>query len=107
MNLLLFQESLIRTRNIIERTIGVWKRRFPCLAVGLRSKFDLTQDIIVATTILHNPAILENEELPPENDEEIEALINNLQIPDDVNQSYEEQNDQHRRYLINNFIFLL
>ncbi len=97
----LFQESIVRTRNIIERTIGVWKRRFPCLAVGLRTKIPLIQDIIVATSILHNLAISEKEEEPPDIDEELEALINNLQIPD--NEAHEEQNDQHRRYLIYNY----
>ncbi|MCL4157012.1 UNVERIFIED_CONTAM: hypothetical protein GTU68_010418 [Idotea baltica] len=31
---------IIRTRSIIERTFGIWKRRFPALPYGLRVKVD-------------------------------------------------------------------
>lgn len=31
----LYNESQIRSRNIIERCFGVWKRRFPVLSLGL------------------------------------------------------------------------
>jgi hypothetical protein len=34
----LFNESQIRTRNVVERSYGVWKRRFPALAMGLRRR---------------------------------------------------------------------
>lgn len=37
---LLYQESQIRTRNPVERAYGVWKRRFPVLATGVRLQFD-------------------------------------------------------------------
>jgi nuclease HARBI1 len=30
-----YQESQIRTRNVIERKFGVWKRRFPILSKGI------------------------------------------------------------------------
>lgn len=42
----LFQESQIRTRNPIERSYGVWKRRLPCLAMGLQLKLDRVQAVI-------------------------------------------------------------
>jgi len=32
----LYNESHIRTRNTIERVFGIWKRRFPILALGSR-----------------------------------------------------------------------
>ena len=32
----LYNESLIKTRNSVERTFGVWKRRFPIMALGMR-----------------------------------------------------------------------
>lgn len=32
----LYNESHIRSRNCVERMFGVWKRRFPALALGLR-----------------------------------------------------------------------
>lgn len=31
----LYQESQIRTRNVIERAFGIWKRRFPILSKGI------------------------------------------------------------------------
>ncbi|KAK9730338.1 DDE superfamily endonuclease [Popillia japonica] len=62
----LFNESQIRTRNVIERTFGVWKRRFPILSVGMRCRISLMQVVIVATAILLNLARMENEELPPD-----------------------------------------
>lgn len=58
----LYNESQIRTRNVIERTFGIWKRRFPILSLGIRCNLELAQDIIVATCILHNFARNRNEE---------------------------------------------
>ncbi|XP_028177738.1 putative nuclease HARBI1 [Ostrinia furnacalis] len=66
----LYNESQIRTRNVIERCFGAWKRRFPVLSIGLRCKLPLAQDVIVACAILHNLARMKNEEEPP-NDPEV------------------------------------
>lgn len=33
---ILYNESQIRTRNAVERSYGVWKRRFPVLSLGMR-----------------------------------------------------------------------
>lgn len=53
----LYNESHIRTRNIIERTFGIWKRRFPVMALGLRfQKVENILPVIVATAVLHNIA---------------------------------------------------
>lgn len=41
-----YNESLIRTRNTIERSYGVWKRRFPILATGINTKVSSSQSII-------------------------------------------------------------
>ncbi|XP_018578346.1 putative nuclease HARBI1 [Anoplophora glabripennis] len=60
-----YNEVHIRTRNTIERVIGIWKRRFPVLSIGLRLKIETIQDIIVATAVLHNIARDEREEDPP------------------------------------------
>lgn len=62
----LFNESLIRTRNVVERKYGVWKRRFPILKLGMRLKLDTSMSIIVATAVVHNLAIEEHEEIPEE-----------------------------------------
>ncbi|KAK9738702.1 DDE superfamily endonuclease [Popillia japonica] len=53
----LYNESQIRTRNCIERTFGVWKRRFPILSLGTRVKLETVQEIIVATAVLHKIAV--------------------------------------------------
>nr|CAI5836611.1 unnamed protein product [Callosobruchus analis] len=47
-------EAHIRTRNVVERTIGIWKRRFPILAYGCRLKLSTTLIIIVATAVVYN-----------------------------------------------------
>lgn len=62
-----FNFSQIRTRNPIERTFGVWKRRFPCLKLGLRVHLQHTLTIIVACGVLHNIALrMKEEDLPIE-----------------------------------------
>ena len=47
----LYNESIIRTRNPVERTYGVLKRRFPILSLGLRLKLTTSQAVIVACSI--------------------------------------------------------
>lgn len=63
----LYNESLIRTRNTIERVFGIWKRRFPILALGSRfSKVQRVLPVIVATAILYNIARRAGDPLPPD-----------------------------------------
>lgn len=62
----LFQESIIRTRNVVERMYGVWKRRFPVLSLGIRLNVERIQAVVVACAVLHNIAILNNEDEPLE-----------------------------------------
>ena len=52
-----YNRSLVRTRTIIENSISVLKRRFPCLHLELR--FDPTKcaTIVVAAVVLHNIAM--------------------------------------------------
>ncbi|KAB0805305.1 hypothetical protein PPYR_02275 [Photinus pyralis] len=50
----LYNESIIRTRNTVERQYGVWKRRFPILKFGMRMKMENIMNIIAATAVLHN-----------------------------------------------------
>ena len=52
-----YNRSLSKTRTSVERMFGIWKRRFPCLKVGLRCKLDTAMSMITATVILHNIAI--------------------------------------------------
>ena len=72
-----YNNSQRRTRNIIERLFGVWKRRFPILRNGLRTKLSTSLTIIVAVAILHNIAVEQGEpeiedEEPPTSDDPIE-----------------------------------
>uniref|UniRef100_A0A8D8QGY3 Nuclease HARBI1 n=3 Tax=Cacopsylla melanoneura TaxID=428564 RepID=A0A8D8QGY3_9HEMI len=64
----LYNESLIRTRQSVERLFGVWKRRFPILSLGIRvtqRKIVKADFYIVACAILHNIACKNREEDPP------------------------------------------
>ncbi|CAH2106033.1 unnamed protein product [Euphydryas editha] len=63
----LYNESLIRSRNCIERTFGVWKRRFPVVALTMRLSLQNAHAVIIATAVLHNICRLQNlGEVPPE-----------------------------------------
>ncbi|KOB71739.1 Uncharacterized protein OBRU01_13271, partial [Operophtera brumata] len=66
---LLYQESQIKTRNVVERAFGIWKRRFPILSRGISIHLHRVPGIIVATAVLHNIAILQNEDIPLEDSE--------------------------------------
>lgn len=58
-----YNEAQIRTRNVVERTFGVWKRRFPVLSIGIRTHLQLAQAIIVASAVVHNIACANHDEL--------------------------------------------
>jgi hypothetical protein len=62
----LYNESILRTRNVVERQYGVWKRRFPILSLGMRVNLLTMMEIIVATAVLHNIDVEMNEYFPEE-----------------------------------------
>ncbi|XP_045763464.1 putative nuclease HARBI1 [Maniola jurtina] len=62
----LYNESHIRTRNCVERLFGVWKRRFPAMAIGLGVSVQHSFPIIIATAVLHNIARRSGETTPPD-----------------------------------------
>ena len=64
-----------RTRSTVERMFGVWKRRFACLKMTLRTKLTTTLSIIIATAVLHNFAMHMNEPEWEEFDIDIENLL--------------------------------
>ncbi|RZC38209.1 DDE Tnp 4 domain containing protein [Asbolus verrucosus] len=70
----LCNESQIRTRNPIERTFEIWKRRFPVLAFEIRLKLRKVETVVVATAVLDSIAILLNKDLPLVNAEEEAAV---------------------------------
>lgn len=56
-----YNRAHVKTRNIIERTFGMWKRKFGCLQRKLFNSLNTTTKIIVACAILHNIAVTNNE----------------------------------------------
>lgn len=68
-----------RTRIIVERTFGIWKRRFPCLSRGLSNKLICSTTIVVACATLHNLSLIFNDLLPEE--EEIPEQDNEMEVP--------------------------
>lgn len=78
----LYNESHIRTRNVIERAFGVWKRRFPILAIGMRVSIATVQAIVIATAVLHNIARQMHDPEPPV-DLDVTQLIDALEDYDD------------------------
>jgi len=94
----LYNESHIRTRNCVEWSHGVWKRRFPVLSVGMHASLEHSMAIMVATAVLHNLAIQEREDEPP-----IEVQVDGVNIPGDRNVAVVENvNNYVRMELINN-----
>lgn len=76
-----YNEAQTRTRNPVERSYGVWKRRFPILAKGINVHVKFVQSIIVATAVLHNIALHFGERVHKV-DKKLETLITETnQIP--------------------------
>lgn len=68
----LYNESHIRTRNVVEISYGIWKRRFPILRLEMRLKLETIQAIIVATAVLHNIALEMSDDEAEENHNDYE-----------------------------------
>lgn len=79
----LFNVSQIRTRNVVERSYGIWKRRFPVLSTGIKlRKMKTVLGVIVASAILHNIAINTRELLPVTTDnEDFEQMLRDTAEP--------------------------
>lgn len=101
----LYNQSQIRTRGVVEKLFGIWKRRFPVLAYGCRLRLDTTLTVIVATAVLHNIARnLGEQNIPP--DDELDENLDNLIGLGNVSpghQGNEEDILQTRRNLITNY----
>lgn len=93
----LYNESHIRTRNVIERTFGVWKRRFPILSVGIRTQLPLAQAIVVACAVLQNIAKKNQDEL-------IDAGIDTGDIMGDNDLTQETEEDRLGIAVRNDFV---
>ncbi|KAK4876009.1 hypothetical protein RN001_012431 [Aquatica leii] len=94
-----YNEAHIKTRNVIERAFGIWKRRFPCLSLGMKLKKQTVLQIITATAVLHNLCIILKDELPHELPpiEQVDLNVNeNIVFNKNVN------NNIYRNIFINN-----
>lgn len=69
-----------RTRRIVERTFGIWKRRFPCLSKGLQTKLLTSTTIVVACAVLHNLSLMFNDKMEIE-EEEAENVNEDDEVP--------------------------
>lgn len=104
----LYNESIIRTRNVVERQYGVWKRRFPILKNGINLKLETAMNVIVATAVLHNIAIAMREEIPQDwliDDEVQDPIIPDL--PENDNNNNNHLGRQLRQLLINEYFAAL
>lgn len=59
-----YNAAQIATRNPVERSYGVWKRRFPILSVGINIKVTTAVSVVLATAVLHNIALVFGEQIP-------------------------------------------
>lgn len=80
-----YNKAQIRTRNIIERVFGVWKRKFPCLQRGLANAPSTIVNIIIACAMLHNISRKYQNNLNADSDEEGDIL----------EEEYVEDNDEN------------
>ncbi|CAG4999783.1 unnamed protein product [Parnassius apollo] len=98
-----YNEAHIKTRNTIERAFGVWKRRFPVVALTLRLSIPNMQAVIIATTVLHN--ICRNHNLTEIPSEVELPSIDNSTMPHNV--VVNDIPTNHRTDLINNYFMTL
>lgn len=89
----LYNESQIRTRNTIERTFGIWKRRFPIVTRGIQVHLSRIPGIIVATCVLHNLARLRNDK-EPATDPEYPPIFEEIDQDMEISQSSSTRNTQ-------------
>ncbi|XP_045458300.1 putative nuclease HARBI1 [Melitaea cinxia] len=92
----LYNESQIRSRNVVERTYGVWKNRFPVLSKKIILDVSRVQPIIVACAVLHNIAI----EMKDDHFEE-QIFDHFTETETELNRNI--QDDNVRNHLINDY----
>ena len=68
-----YNRAHIKTRNVVERLFGVWKRKFSCLSKKLNTKLRTTTRIVAACAVLHNIGLMHDND-----------VYNNFDFPDRV-----------------------
>lgn len=99
-----YNAAQILTRNPIERSYGLWKRRFPILSVGMNLKIDTVQSVIVATAVLHNIAC-DLREKDPKVPHHVQRLINitNFRHPTGNLENIRDNDRETRNCLVRSF----
>lgn len=90
-----YNNSLKRTRVLVENTIARWKKRFHVLHCENRRKIENVFVDVRACAVLHNIAILSKQA-------EINDEISDDQPPPDLFGNGEQSGTHHRHTLINN-----
>lgn len=104
----LYNESQMRTRNVVERLFGCWKRRFPVLSLGINVKLSTAMAVIVATAVLHNLLRKRNDPVPPD-DPEVRLplpwtnLLREGQVAAHDSPGRRRNNNEVRMSLVNNY----
>lgn len=93
---ILYNKCHIKTRNTVERSYGVWKRRFPCIGTKLRLNQNRIEAIVLATAVLHNICRQRNY---PEPD-----LYEPIQIENDASHVPNSLNNSNGQSTISNLI---
>lgn len=81
----IFNDIIVRTRTLIERTIGVLKTRFRCILGERKLRYHQTKvsKIVHTCATLHNFLILNGFDIFHDIDPlDLEAIINNEQVQD-------------------------
>ncbi|XP_064109980.1 putative nuclease HARBI1 [Macrobrachium nipponense] len=94
----------IRTRNLIERAIGLLKKRFAVLSIPVRTKLNNTKNIIIACAVLHNCAITNRIPLQDEENLELDPGEPDVGI---IERADNIQGAQRRAHIVDSFFFSL
>jgi len=94
-----YNKAHSKTRNVIERLFGAWKRRFHCLSSNMQTKLSTTLTTIVACGVIWNFLKLRNDICAEE--------INEMEIieseSDQINEYHDVDGFALRYQIINNF----
>lgn len=99
----LYNESQIRTRNVVERVFGCWKRRFPALSMKIRTYLERVQPIIVATAVLHNICKKYQDPMPPLLAPNMDQDNEPTNEEDNIVYTVARNDDRNRSQLINTY----
>ena len=79
-----YNTSLSKTRALVERIFGQWKRRFPIVGSIIRLKLETTLAVIVASAVLFNISKLINDFFEDDADVDIPPPNNDTEPANDV-----------------------